>query len=120
MDFLEELFELGKRKYQKRGGVFHDKDHKDDDHDDDDDDDKRRQYPNKPYNQVLAYHPQVTSSPMILSSGSACRRCSMQTVQGAKFCHNCGTAIKLILACASCGSKLPVNDPLCSQCGYRN
>ena len=36
MDFLEELFKISNRKYQKSGGVFHDKDHKDDDHDDDD------------------------------------------------------------------------------------
>jgi len=121
MDFLEELFELGRRKTQKSGGVFHDKDHKDDDHDDDDDDDdKCRQYPTRSYNQVPAYHPQVTASPVTLFSSSVCRRCSMQTVHGAKFCHNCGTAIGLILPCASCGSKLPVNEALCTQCGYGN
>ena len=61
MDFLEELFKISKRNYQKSGGVFHDKDHKDDDHDDDDD--KRRQYSTKSYTQVPAYRPQVTSSP---------------------------------------------------------
>ncbi len=118
MDFLEELFEIGKRKYQKSGGVFHDKDHKDDDHDDDDD--KRRPYPTKSYTQAPAYRPQVTSSPVAFSSSIVCRRCSVQTVQGAKFCHSCGTAIELKLTCASCGSKLPVNKPLCSQCGYGN
>ena len=121
MDFLEELLELGKRKYRKSGGVFHDKDHKDDDHDDDDDDDdKRRQYPAKSYTQVPAYPPQVTSTPVAFLSNIVCRRCSTQTVQGAKFCHGCGTAIELILKCASCGSKLPVNEPICSQCGYGN
>jgi ribosomal protein L40E len=26
----------------------------------------------------------------------------------------------VILNCASCGSKLPVDAPFCSQCGYRN
>jgi ribosomal protein L40E len=26
----------------------------------------------------------------------------------------------MILNCASCGSKLPVDAPFCSQCGYRN
>jgi ribosomal protein L40E len=118
MDFLEELFELGKRKYQKSGGVFHDKDHKDDDHDDDDD--KRRQYPTKTYTQVVAYHPQTSSNPVTLLSSIVCRRCSTQTVQGAKFCHGCGTTIELILTCASCGSKLPVNESPCTQCGYRN
>ena len=119
MDFLEELFKLGKRKYQKSNGVFHDKDYKDDDHDDDDYD-KRRQYPTKANTQVLAYHPQVSSNPVAFLSSSVCRRCSTQTVQGAKYCHGCGTAIELILKCASCGSKLPVNEPLCSKCGYGN
>ena len=119
MDFLEELFELGKRKYQKSGGVFHDKDLKDDDHDDDDDD-KRRQYPTRSYPQGPAYRPQVTSNPAFFLSSIVCRRCSIQTVQGAKFCHSCGTAIELISTCASCGSKLPLNELLCSQCGYGN
>lgn len=120
MDFLEELFKLGKRKYQKNSGVFHDKDHKDEDHDDDDDHYKRRQYPTSPFTQVPAYHPQAHPSSVILLSSIICRRCSTQTVHGAKFCQGCGTAIELILKCASCGSKLPVNEPLCSQCGYRN
>ena len=122
MDFLEELFKISKRNYQKSGGVFHDKDHKDDDHDDDDDDDddKRRQYSTKSYTQVPAYRPQVTSSPAFFLSSIVCRRCSTQTVEGAKFCHSCGTAIELISTCSSCGSKLPLNEPLCSQCGYGN
>jgi len=110
MDFLEELFKISNRKYQKSGGVFHDKDHKDDDHDDDDDDDddKRRQYPTRSYTQVpAAYRPQVTSSPAVFLSSIVCRRCSTQTVDGAKFCHGCGTSIE-------------VNEPLCSQCGYGN
>lgn len=122
MDFLEELFKISKRKYQKSGGVFHDKDHKDDDHDDDDDDDddKRRQYSTKSYTQVPAYRSQVTLNPAVFLSNIVCRRCSTQTVQGAKFCHSCGTAIELISTCTSCGSKLPVNESLCSQCGYGN
>lgn len=118
MDFLEELFKISKRKYQNSGGVFHDKDHKDDDHDDDDD--KRRQYPIRSYPQSLAYRPQVTSNPAVFLSSIVCRRCSTQTVQGAKFCHSCGTSIESILTCASCGSKLPVNESLCIQCGYGN
>ena len=122
MHFLEDLFELGRRKYQKSGGVFHDQYRKDrdDDHDDDDDDNKRRRYPTTPYAQAPAYPPQVTSTPVAFLSNIVCRRCSTQTVQGAKFCHGCGTAIELILKCASCGSKLPVNEPVCSQCGYGN
>ncbi len=121
MDFLEKLFEIGNRKYQKSGGAFHDKDYKDDDHDDDDDDDdKRRQYPTKSYSQVPAYRPQMTLNPAVFLSNIVCRRCSTQTVQGAEYCHNCGTAVELNLTCASCGSKLPVNESLCSQCGYGN
>jgi ribosomal protein L40E len=60
------------------------------------------------------------ANPVILLSSIVCRRCSTQTVQGAKFCHGCGTAIKFSLSCESCGSKLPVNTSLCSQCGYGN
>ena len=122
MDFLEDLFELGRRKYQKSGGVFHDQYRKDrdDDHDDDDDDNKRRRYPTTPYAQAPAYSPQVTSTPVAFLSNIVCRRCFTQTVQGAKFCHGCGTTIELILKCASCGSKLPVNELVCSQCGYGN
>lgn len=119
MDFLEELFELGKRKYQKSGGVFHDKDLNDDDHDDDDDD-KRRQYPTRSYPQGPAYRPQVTANPVVFLSSIVCRRCSTQTVQGAKFCHGCGTTIQQILTCDSCGSKLSLNESLCTQCGYGN
>ena len=119
MDFLEELFGIGKRQYHKSGGVFYDKDHKDDDHDDDDDD-KRRQYPTRSYSQGPAYRPQVTANPVVFLSSIVCRRCSTQTVEGAKFCHSCGTAIELISTCASCGSKLPVNESLCTQCGYGN
>ena len=122
MDFLEKLFEIGNRKYQKSGGVFHDRDRKDDDHDDDDDDDddKRRQYPTRSYPQSPAYHPQVTSNPAVFLSNIVCRGCSTQTVQGAKFCHSCGTSIEPILTCASCGSKLPVDESLCTRCGYGN
>ena len=122
MDFLEELVEIGKRKYQKSGAVFYDKDHKDDDdkHDDDDDDDKHRQYSTRSYTQVPAYRPQVTSNPATFLSNIVCRRCSTQTVEGAKFCHSCGVSIELISTCASCGSKLPVNESLCTQCGYGN
>jgi ribosomal protein L40E len=122
MDFLEELFDLGKRKYKKRGDAFHNEDHHNDDHDDDHDDnhDRHHQYPTNTYPQVLANHMQASSNPAGLPSGIVCRRCSTQTVQGAKFCHGCGTAIEMILNCASCGSKLPVDAPFCSQCGYRN
>ena len=123
MDFLEDLFELGRRKYQKSGGVFHDqyrKERDDDDDHDDDDDNKRRRYPTTPYAQAPAYPPQVTSSPVVFLSNIVCRRCSTQTIQGAKFCHGCGTVVEPVLKCASCGSKLPVNETICSQCGYGN
>ena len=113
MDFLEELFDLDKRKHKKRGGAFHNDDH-------DDDHDRHHQYPSNAYPQVLANHMEASSNPAAFPSSIVCRRCSTQTVQGAKFCHGCGTAIEVILNCASCGSKLPVDAPFCSQCGYRN
>ena len=110
MDFLEELFELGRRKRLKNDGAFHEEDHHDHD---DDHHDRRHQYPTNAY-------PQSSAGPAVIPSGIVCRRCSTQTVQGAKFCHGCGTAIEMILNCASCGSKLPDNAPYCPQCGYGN
>ena len=92
MDFLEELFDLGKRKDRKSGGVFHNEDHHDDDHDDDHD--RHQQYPANAYPQVPANHMQASLNPAAFPSGIVCRRCSTQTVQGAKFCHGCGTAIE--------------------------
>jgi predicted amidophosphoribosyltransferase len=41
-------------------------------------------------------------------------------VQGAKFCHGCGTALQLNLVCASCGTTLPNAAAFCPQCGYKN
>jgi hypothetical protein len=117
MDFLEELFDLDKRKHKKRGGAFHNDDH-DDDHDHRHD--RHHQYPSNAYPQVLANHMEASSNPAAFPSSIVCRRCSTQTVQGAKFCHGCGTAIEVILNCSSCGSKLLVDAPFCSQCGYRN
>jgi hypothetical protein len=115
MDFLEGLFDVGDRKRRKKGGFFQNEDHHDDDHDDEHDDnhDHRQQNPINPY-------PQVPINPMVAPLGVVCRNCSTQTIQGSKFCHGCGTAIDMILNCASCGSKLPANAPFCPQCGYKN
>lgn len=113
MDFLEELFELDKHNYQKRDKVFNEIDHKGDDS-------TRRQYPIKSHTQGSTYHPLAISSPLTLLSINVCRSCSTQIVQGAKFCHNCGAGIEPILPCAGCGSTLPIIEPHCSQCGYRN
>jgi ribosomal protein L40E len=112
MDFLEGLFEIGNRK--RKGGVFQNEGHHDDHHDDHDDDhDHRQPYPVNSY-------PQVPVNPAVFATGILCRKCSTQTIQGAKFCHGCGTVIEMILNCASCGSKLPANAPFCPQCGYKN
>ncbi len=113
MDFLEDLFELGKRKRRKSGRVFQNEDHHDHDDDHDDDHDKHRQYPATAYPQILA-------NPTAVPTGVVCRKCSTQTLQGAKFCHGCGTSIQIILKCESCGSKVPANAPFCPQCGYGN
>ena len=114
MDFLEDLFELGKRKRRKSGGFFQNEDHHDDrDDDHDDDHDKYRPYPANAYPQILA-------NPTAVPASIVCRKCSTQTLQGAKFCHGCGTAIEIVLKCESCGSKVPANAPFCPQCGYGN
>jgi ribosomal protein L40E len=115
MDFLEGLFDIGDHKRRKKGGFFQNQDHHDDDHEDEHDvdhDHHPQQYPANPT--------QVPINPAAVLSGVVCRKCSTQTFQGAKFCHGCGTAIEMILNCASCGSKLPANAPFCPQCGYKN
>jgi ribosomal protein L40E len=116
MDFLEDLFDIGDNKRQKKGGFFQNQDHHDDDHGDEHNDDhnhhQQQQYPAGPT--------QIPVNPAVVLSGVVCRKCSTQTLQGAKFCHGCGTAIETILNCASCCSKLPPNAPFCPQCGYRN
>ena len=113
MEFLEDLFELGKRKRRKSGGVFQSEDHHDHNDNHDDDHDKHRQYPSNAYPQILA-------NPAAVPAGVVCRQCSTQTLQGAKFCHGCGTAIGIVLKCESCGSKVPANALFCPQCGYGN
>jgi hypothetical protein len=110
MDFLEDLFDFSDRKRRKRSGYSQDDDHHDHEHDDDD---HRRPYPTQAY-------PQASVEPAAFRPGAVCRKCSRQTVQGAKFCHACGAAIELPVACASCGSTLPANGLFCPQCGYKN
>jgi ribosomal protein L40E len=112
MDFLEGLFDIGDNKRRKKGGFFQNDDHHDD-YKYDNDHDHRQPYPVNSY-------PQVPVNPEVVPTDILCRKCSAQTIQGAKFCHECGTAIELILNCASCGSKLPANAPFCPQCGYKN
>jgi ribosomal protein L40E len=111
MDFLEDLLDFGDRKRRKGGGLFQNEGHHDDDHHDNHD--HHQPYPNNSF-------PQVPTDPSAIPSGVVCRKCSTPTFQGAKFCHKCGTAIELILKCASCGSKVPANAPFCPQCGYNN
>jgi ribosomal protein L40E len=114
MDFLENLLNSGDRKHQNRGGFLRDDHHHDDDHDDHHD---HRDYPNdQPYN----LNQQLSPNHNAFLPGVMCRKCTIQTVQGAKFCHACGTAIDLVLNCASCGSKLPALGTFCPQCGYKN
>jgi ribosomal protein L40E len=113
MDFLEDMF--GDRDRRGRGGSFQGgghHDHHDDDHDDDHG--YRQPYPaNLP-------SPQVPTNQAAYPPGVVCRKCSIQTVSGANFCHGCGAVIEKILNCASCGSKLPDNALFCSQCGFKN
>jgi ribosomal protein L40E len=115
MDFLEDLLDRGGRNRQNRGGFFQNEEHRDDDHDDDQDDDHHH-HPQTPANS----YPQFPTNSAAVLSGIVCRKCATQTFQGAKFCHGCGTAIEMILNCASCGSTLPSNASFCPQCGYKN
>jgi ribosomal protein L40E len=114
MDFLEDLLDRGGRNRQNRGGFFQNEEHRDDDHDDDHHD--HHHQPQYPVNST----PQVPTNSAAVLSSIVCRKCATQTFQGAKFCHGCGTAIEMILNCASCGSTLPSNASFCPQCGYKN
>ncbi len=115
MDFLEDLFDFGDRKRRNRGGPFQNgnqPDHHDDD-DHDHDEDHHRPYPANAY-------PKGSPYPAAFLPGVLCPKCGRQTVQGARFCHECGAAMNMNQNCASCGSKLPGNAPYCPQCGYKN
>ena len=126
MDFLEDLFGFGDRKRRNRGGIFQSGDHHDEDHHNDDHhNDHDQQYPGNSYPRVSMNSPLPGIQPFSPASGAAlpgaiCQKCSTQTVQGAKFCHGCGSAIDLIMNCASCGSLLPAKALFCAQCGYKN
>jgi ribosomal protein L40E len=122
MDFLEDLFDLGDRKRRNRGGIFQNGDHHDDDHHDDHEHHPNQgsTYPQVSMNSPLPGNQQFSTAPAASLTGVVCRNCSTQTVQGAKFCHGCGTAIDIIQTCASCGSKLPARALFCAQCGYKN
>ena len=108
MDFLEDLLDFGDRKRRNRGGYSQNEDyrgHYDNDHDDDD---HHHQPPNS-YQQ----------GPTAFQQGVVCPKCSVQIVQGAKFCHVCGGVIEINPNCPSCSSKLPPNALFCPQCGYK-
>lgn len=111
MDFLEDLLDFGDKKHRKNGGLFQNQGHHDHDHDDDHD--HRPQSPGNSFQQYPA-------NPAAFLPGMVCRHCSTQTVQDARFCHNCGQVIEMIAKCASCGSRISPNAPFCPQCGYRN
>jgi ribosomal protein L40E len=120
MDFLEDLLDFGDRKHRKNGGLFQNNgDHHGDDHDDHD---HHQPYPTHqvPANSQFPVNQQFSANPAATILGVICRKCSTQTIQGAKFCHGCGTAIRTLLKCDSCGSQLPANAPFCPQCGYNN
>lgn len=112
MDFLEDLFDFGDRNHRNRGGFLQNGNHNDH-HDDDHHDDHHNNYP--AYNHSQAPIMNTGGQP-----GIVCRKCSNQTIAGAKFCHVCGAAVETIVNCGSCGSKLPTGALFCPQCGYKN
>ncbi len=117
MEFLEDLFDFGDRKRKKHDEPFR-QGNRDDHHDDHDDDEHCHDdhHHNHPINA-----PQLCSANLAVPQiGLFCARCSTQLFPGAKFCHQCGTAIEAKPICASCGSNLPANAPFCPQCGYKN
>ncbi len=123
MDFLEDLLDLVERKRRNQAGPYQNRDHHSDEHHDDHDHHQRysdKTYPQVSMNSPLPGNQQFASDPLVSSPGPICRKCSNQTIKGAKFCHNCGSSTDNNLNCASCGSKLPSNALFCAQCGYKN
>jgi hypothetical protein len=48
-----------------------------------------------------------------------CPKCHSQLIDGAKFCHNCGTNIEIPLGnCENCGKKNPADAQFCYSCGH--
>jgi ribosomal protein L40E len=118
MDFLEDLFDFGDRKHRKRRRIFgqdevHDHHSDCDDHDRYYDDDF---HPNYSGHNPLA----VSNNQATPKKGSICPNCSTGLVNGAKFCHQCGTKIEIKMICSSCGSNLPFGGAFCPQCGYKS
>jgi ribosomal protein L40E len=113
MDFIEGLFDLGDRNNQKKGGFFKNDQHHGHSNDGcDDEHDHHNQYQN---NSNFQNPINLETSLM----GVVCRKCSTQTIIGAKFCHGCGAAIETVANCSSCGSLLPANAQFCAQCGFK-
>jgi class 3 adenylate cyclase len=44
-----------------------------------------------------------------------CPQCQTENPTGARYCHNCGTA--LTMHCANCGTELPTGAHFCPNCG---
>ncbi len=116
MDFIEDLFDIADRKRRQKNGQFQKDTYHEDDHDDDHDDHDHGHTQRAQTNQ----NPTVPGSQAAFLAGIVCRRCSTQTVKGARYCHGCGSALQTAQNCAACGSKLPEDAPFCPQCGYRN
>lgn len=116
MDILEDFLDFGNRKRNNDNSSYQTGDHHDDDHadhDDHDHHDDHNQYPASSF-------PQGPSTAAPYQLGAVCKNCSTLVVQGAKFCHGCGTAVEMVLTCASCGTQLPENAQFCPQCGFKN
>jgi len=47
----------------------------------------------------------------------ACPDCSAANPVGAKFCHQCGTAMPAVRFCAECGLELAAGAKFCASCG---
>ena len=51
------------------------------------------------------------------ATGSACADCGAANPAGAKFCHQCGTAVPQARFCAECGVELVAGAKFCAACG---
>lgn len=52
-----------------------------------------------------------------MMNATTCPNCGVQNPPGAKFCGNCGKALKS--ACPECGAEVPEGAKFCANCGIR-
>jgi RNA polymerase subunit RPABC4/transcription elongation factor Spt4 len=62
---------------------------------------------------------EVLELPIRPRPAAACPKCGGETVEGAKFCPECGAPLPRELACPACGARLAPRFKFCPECGAK-